>query len=76
MRARPRLCVIMQCLLEAVKNLCEAMGAVCTARIYPGIVFFRVFPKIKRSMLAVSSMATPLRVLYVPNLWCCNLCAG
>ena len=66
-RARPRVCVIMPCSSEAVKNLWEAMSVyytVCTACIYTRAVLFYLFPKIKRGMAAVSSVATPLRVCF------------
>ena len=53
---------MMRCSSEAVKNLWEAKSVVCTACIYTGAVFFQLFPKIKRGIAAVSSMATPLHV--------------
>ena len=56
MRARPRVCVIMQCSLEAANYLCEAMSVVCTACFYTGAVSFHVFPKFKRGIPAVTSM--------------------
>ena len=70
MRARPLVRVIVRCLSEAVKNLWEAMSVICIACVdMPTIhvyntraVFFHLFPKIKRCMAAVSSVATSLRV--------------
>ena len=44
------------------KKFVEAMNVVCTACIYTGAVFFHLFPKIKRGMDAVSSVATQLHV--------------
>ena len=61
-RARLRVCVIMRCSSEAVKNLWEAMSIACTVCIYTGAVFFHVFLNFKRGIPAVSSMTTPLRV--------------
>ena len=52
----------MRCSSEAVKNLWEAMNVVCAACIYTGALFFHLFPKIKKGMTAVSSVATSLRV--------------
>ena len=63
MRVRPRVCVIMRCSSEAAKHLWEVMSVVCTACIYSGAVFFHMFPKFKRGMLAVVFMTTPLRVM-------------
>ena len=61
MCAWPRVCVIVRCSSEAVKNLWGAMSVVCISCIYTGAAFFHLFPKMKRGMAAVSS-ATPLRV--------------
>ena len=60
--ARSASCVIMRCSSEAVKRLWEAMSVVCGTCIYTGDVFFHVFPKFKRGMIAVGSMTMPLRV--------------
>ena len=43
------------------------MSVVCTPCIYIGAVFFHLFPKIKRGVVAVTSVAPPLRV-YRPML--------
>ena len=54
----------MRCLLEAVKNLWEAMSVVCTTCIYTGAraVFSHAFLKFKKGMPPVSSVTMPLRV--------------
>ena len=51
-------------LVEDRKKFVGALSVVFTACIYrpTGAVFFQVFLKFKRGMLAVSSMTTPLRV--------------
>ena len=62
MRVRSRVCVILRCSSEAVKNLWEAMSVVCTAciRYVWELYFLHAFLKFKRGMPTVSAMATPL----------------
>ena len=62
MRGQPHACVIMQCLSEVVKNLWEAMSVVRTPCVCNGAIFFHLFAKTKRSMVAVSFVAPPLHV--------------